>query len=238
MLCFGLLASSALIYLAQILTFHDIHNTFFYMLQDFAFLPIQVLLVTVILNELLQQREKSAMQHKMNMVIGAFFSELGNHLIKTISAYDGNIEDMRQVLIFEPGMSDKYCQHAKRYVKEHNYAIDCNRSSLNELKTFLVDKRIFLLGLLENPNLLEHESFTELLWAICHLTEELELRQNLDNMSQSDSNHLALDIQRAYSALLFEWLSYVKHLKEEYPYAFSLVLRTNPFDQNASVEVM
>jgi len=30
-----------------------------------------------------------------------------------------------------------------------------------------------LLGLLGNPNLLEHDSFTDLLWAVFHLMEEL-----------------------------------------------------------------
>lgn len=233
----ALLVVSGLIYLAQIFTFHRFQDTFFYMLQDFAFVPIQILLVTVIINELLQQREKNAMQHKMNMVIGAFFSELGNHLLKSFSEFDVNTDDMREVLVFGPDLSDKHYLLAKKYVKDHPYAIDCKQSSLDELKAFLVSKRVFLLGLLENPNLLEHESFTELLWAVCHLTEELELRQSLDNLTKPDSSHLALDIQRAYSAVLSEWLSYVKHLQEEYPYVFSLVLRTNPFDVNACVEV-
>jgi hypothetical protein len=29
----------------------------------------------------------------------------------------------------------------------------------------------------------------------------------------------------------------MKHLKADYPYLFSLAVRTNPFDANASVEV-
>jgi len=32
-------------------------------------------------------------------------------------------------------------------------------------------------------------------------------------------------------------LAYMKHLKKEYPYLFSLAVRTNPFDPGASVEV-
>ncbi|MBA7569274.1 hypothetical protein ES708_11013 [subsurface metagenome] len=35
-----------------------------------------------------------------------------------------------------------------------------------------------------------------------------------------------------------EWLDYMKHLKNNYPYLFSLAMRTNPFDANASVEVI
>jgi hypothetical protein len=31
-----------------------------------------------------------------------------------------------------------------------------------------------------------------------------------------------------------QWLDYMKHLKGNYPFLFSLAMRTNPFDQNAS----
>ena len=95
----------------------------------------------------------------------------------------------------------------------------------------------FVLRLLENPNLLEHERFTELLWAVSHLAEELAHRPNVGELTDADSKHLAGDIARAYSLLMREWLSYMKHLKEKYPYLFSLALRTNPFDPDASVEL-
>jgi hypothetical protein len=34
--------------------------------------------------------------------------------------------------------------------------------------------------------------------------------------------------------LVQQWLEYVKYLKDNYPYLFSLAMRTNPFDQTAS----
>ena len=37
--------------------------------------------------------------------------------------------------------------------------------------------------------------------------------------------------------LLAEWIAYVRHLKAYYPYIFSLVIRTNPFDPNAAPEI-
>jgi len=32
-----------------------------------------------------------------------------------------------------------------------------------------------------------------------------------------------------------EWVDYMRHLKNNYPFLFSLAMRTNPFDQDASV---
>jgi len=43
--------------------------------------------------------------------------------------------------------------------------------------------------------------------------------------------------QRVYGLLVPEWLAYMKHLKKNYPYLFSLAMRTNPFDADASVVV-
>ena len=88
--------------------------------------------------------------------------------------------------------------------------------------------------MLENSNLLEHDRFTDLLWAVTHLDEELESPHSLKNLPDKDLEHLAVDIQRMYDHLASEWLDYVEHLKANYPFLFSLILRTHPFQENPS----
>jgi hypothetical protein len=78
-----------------------------------------------------------------------------------------------------------------------------------------------LLRLLENPNLLEQEAFTEPLWAVFHLADELYYRPELTSLPNSDYRHLAGDAQRAYSELTSEWLKYMAYLLKRYPYLFS-----------------
>jgi len=85
--------------------------------------------------------------------------------------------------------------------------------------------------------LLEHQSFTELLQAVFHLAEELERRGDLFSIPDSDVAHLQKDVERVYRLLCSEWLSYMNHLKNHYPYLFSLAMRINPFDTSASVIV-
>ena len=87
---------------------------------------------------------------------------------------------------------------------------------------------------MENLNLLEHESFTEILRAVFHLTEELIARKDLQKLPATDKEHLANDIKRAYILLIDEWLGYGKYLQKDYPYFFSLIIRMNPFNENAS----
>ena len=57
-------------------------------------------------------------------------------------------------------------ESAKNALNGEQAVIVCRANDIECLKEFMVKKRDFLLRLLENPNLLEHESFTDLLWAM------------------------------------------------------------------------
>ena len=234
MMGLALIGLSTLLYIIQIRLFHDERDTFFYLFQDLAFVPIQVLLVTVIVDQVLRIREKMAMLNKLNMVIGTFFSDVGSQLLRRFSAYDHEFEKTRRNFLVSKDWTDQRFAQARRDAAGHQYRLDPARNDLNELKAFLALKRDFLLRLLENQNLLEHETFTDLLWAVFHFAQELEAREDLHRLARADAEHIAGDMKRAYVILIGEWLDYMKHLKAEYPYLFSLAVRMNPFDPEAS----
>jgi len=233
----GLVALSGILYFVQISLFQSKRDTFFYLFQDLAFVPIQLLLVTVIVDQVLRMRERLAMLNKLNMVIGAFFSEVGTRLLRSFSDLDQQAELISNELLVTREWTDQQYAQVTKDLQNFNYRIDMQKHDLTGLKSFLNGKRDFLLRLLENQNLLEHETFTELLWAVFHLTEELEARDDVAQLSTPDADHIVGDIRRAYLLLIAEWLAYMKHLKNEYPYLFSLAVRTNPFDKNASAVI-
>jgi hypothetical protein len=72
---------------------------------------------------------------------------------------------------------------------------------------------------------------------VFHLTEELAFRKDVKQLIDTDYDHISGDIKRAYVLLISEWLTYMKHLQTDYPYLFSLAIRTNPFDPDSSPEV-
>jgi hypothetical protein len=230
----SLIALSALLYLFHYTVFKDSHHIFLYLIGDIAFLPVQVLLVTLIIDRLLNEREKRLKLKKLNMVIGAFFSEVGTPLLKSFYDFASPDDQIRKDLVDNNDWSNKAFSNMSKRLKHYDYHLDSQKSDLEKLRDLLLGKRDFLLALLENPNLLEHESFTELLWAVFHLTEELAFRAFLRDLPNSDVQHLANDIKRAYSLLIAEWLAYMKHLRDNYPYLFSLSARMNPFDPKAS----
>jgi hypothetical protein len=232
-----LIMLSAAVYYIHYLIFRDARYIFNYLISNIAFVFLEVFLVTLVVHNLLALREKQALFKKMNMVIGAFFSEVGRELIKFCIAFDKNSENLSKRLMVRSEWTDAHFNNLQKEIADFACEIDYQRGDWEGLRSFLVKKRSFLLGLLENQNLLEHATFTDLLWAVFHLTEELEGRKELKNLSLTDYEHLCGDLKRAYRQLVSQWLFYMKHLKEDYPYLFSLAMRTNPFDSQATIQL-
>ncbi|WAC07083.1 MAG: hypothetical protein OS130_12715 [Thermodesulfobacteriota bacterium] len=230
----SLLLASIFFYVIHYVIFRNLNHIFLYLIGDTAFVFLQILLVTVIIEQFLNRREKRARLKKLSMVIGSFFSAAGNKLLAYFSDFDPHLDTIRKELVVTNGWSDQEFIAVSKRLKGYDYGVEINKVRLEDLRSFLLGKVSFLLRLLENPTLLEHESFTELLRAVFHLAEELSVREKFDDLPPTDHQHLAGDIKRVYVLLVDQWLDYMKYLKDNYPYLFSLSVRMNPFDQSAS----
>ncbi|MBN1798812.1 MAG: hypothetical protein JW822_09545 [Spirochaetales bacterium] len=227
-----LVLTSAGLYVLHYMFFHDAHHIYIYLVGDLAFLPVEVLLVSIVIENLLNRKEKKEKLEKLNMIIETFFSEFGKDLLIYASNYDKNIETIKSILVIEDCDRAIDFKTAFRTLKDYRSDIRIMDMDLPKLRDFLKTKRHFLLGLLQNPNLLEHQSFTETLMALFHITEELAAR-DFSTISEEDLEHTKIDIERAYSHLIHQWLKYIEYIQKHYPYFFLYALRTNPFDENA-----
>lgn len=227
-----LISLSVSIYLLQIVLFKDTRNTEFYLLQDMAFVPLQVLLVTLILEEILNIREKQLKLKKMDLIISTFYTELGITLIKHLSEFILNFDQLKKALSADLNWSNTNSQKTRKIISAFNVQADSGKGNLESLKIYLIDSKRFMLKVFENPNLVEHDAFTDMLWAIYHIADELEHREDLLNLPQNDKQHIAGDIERAYKLLISEWTYYMNHLNREYPYLYSLAERKNPFSDS------
>jgi len=229
-----LLCVSLFMYVINYLAFHDIEHleesTLFYL----AYLPLEVIFVTLILDQLLEMRDRRDRMEKLNMVIGVFFSEVGTNLLRYFAKCDMNIDTICNELVVSSKWTDQQFREASKKLKKYDYSVDIKQMDMDSLKKFLISKRSSMVQLMENPTLLEHETFTESLRAVFHLTEELDTRTSMQGLPDSDYAHLSGDMKRAYTQLVSEWLDYMKYMKNRYPYLYSLAMRTNPFDKDAS----
>jgi len=233
-----LILASAFSYAIHYLIFHDVHHIFLYMIGDFGFLFIDVLLVLLIIERLLARRAKRDIMQKLNMVIGTFFSEVGLELLHRFGDFVDNAEELEKDILIDRRWTRKDFKRATEQAESFSYSITINADKLVSLNDFLRDKHSFLIRLLENPNLLENQKFTDLLWAVFHVSEELNFRDSLQTLPASDVNHLKNDLKRAYSKIVSEWILYTAHLKESYPFLFSLAARINPLNPKASPVVL
>jgi voltage-gated potassium channel len=183
---------------------------------------------------ILSRREKEIRMQKVHMVMGLFFSEVGTKLLTYFSRFDPQLDLIQKDFNGSHSWSEHEFSTLSKRFKSYEYKVDTHRGKLEDLRSFLEGKSNFLLRLLENPILLEHEYFTELLRAVFHLREELLSRDDMKQLPDTDYSHLAGDIRRAYILLSQQWLDYMHYLKDNYPYLFSLATRMNPFNQQAS----
>jgi hypothetical protein len=191
-------------------------------------------IVAVASDMLLKKREKQNRKQKIHMIMSAFFSDVGTELLTNLSDSDPDLEKIKKKLVVNSTWTDKEFSALDKSLREFSYEVDIEKVDLKGLKSFFIEKKNFLLRLLENPFLLDNESFSELLRSVFHLYDELMARRSFKNLPKSDLNHLAVDTRRVYSLLAVQWIHYMRYLKDSYPYLFLFAMRMNPFDENAS----
>jgi len=232
-----LIILSTIVYYIHFLIFRDPHHILIYLIGDIAFVFFEILLVTLVIHSLLNKKELKEKLEKLNMLIGVFFSIIGIRLLTIISDADPNIHKIKKMLIIDEKWSNNKFIEISNKLKKEKYIVDIEKIDIKNLKELILSKSDFLIRLLENPILYEHETFTELLRTVFHLYEELDHRKNISKIINTDKNHIKIDIERCYRNLVLQWINYMHHLKNNYPYLFSLSMRTNPFDSDASIEI-
>jgi len=230
-------AISCGLYFLFYVLFHDAEFISHHLLNDIAFLPIEVFLVATVFEKLMGRREEKARLERMHMSIGAFFHEVGTDLVRTFASNNLQTIATHQDYDLDETWSKADFTRFKNNLTQTVSQLQISADNLLEFRNLLYSKREYLLRLMESDNLMEREHFAQLLLAIFHLFEELHLRQDLHNLAPGDFEHLSDDVRRVYLLLNEQWIDYLFHLKETSPYLFSLAVRTNPFNPAASVEV-
>jgi len=118
-------------------------------------------------------------------------------------------------------------------MEKHKHRVDISQVDLVKLKDILEAEETFLTNMISNPALYEHDSFSDLLISLFHLKEELSLKivkSDQSEMKDYQVDHLRVDINRVYKHLSIEWVDYMHHLKEKYPFLYVTAIIKNPYD--------
>ena len=231
-----------IIYGSNYLVLGDAEHIISYIWTHLGFIPVDILIVAFVLDEIIERKEKEAMLEKLDMLMSTFFSEVGNELIAQLSSankYKASTENLKSIKNWDEKDYDNKLAELKSSSVDFSAQIapEDREEFLENLRDLLSSKREFIINLINNPNLLEKEEFTALINAILHLDEELEHRSDLALVNDADFGHLNGDMHRVYQKLVYEWVYYLRYLNKHYPYMIALIIRTNPFDEDAEVYV-
>lgn len=215
-----LVGLSAIMFLIHYLVFGQAVNTAYYSLMNLCFIPVNSLVVTLILERLIDYKAKQERMEKLSMLIGLFFTEVGYKLMRLIIKADkvgkNSITSFNNL------------DEVKNQVEKHDYNIDMEDIDLDEIKDVLLENSNLLVNLISNENITEHEIFTDLLMSVIHLRDEIIFYKN-DKNNQLDISHLEKDILRVYKNIAMQWVDYLKYLNKSYPFLYNNAIRLNPF---------
>ncbi|WP_419750506.1 hypothetical protein [Terrisporobacter petrolearius] len=215
-----LVGLSAIMFLIHYLVFGQAVNTAYYSLMNLCFIPVNSLVVTLILERLIDYKAKQERMEKLSMLIGLFFTEVGYKLMRLIIKADKGGKNSIT--------SFNNLDEVKNQVEKHNYTIDMKDIDLDEIKDVLLENSNLLVNLISNENITEHEIFTDLLMSVIHLRDEIIFYKN-DKNNQLDISHLQKDILRVYKNIAIQWVDYLKYLNKSYPFLYNNAIRLNPF---------
>lgn len=231
-----------IIFASRIFFTGDPNEVSSYLWKQIGFIPVNLIIVAFLLDSIISKKEKEAILEKVDMIVGTFFTKIGNDMVYEISIVNENkvqVDNLKSIGEWE----DKDYKNKLKELEEHPVEFDCNLQGvervefLENISKRLHDNQEFFISLINNSNLLEKDEFSNLLLSILHLDEELTRRGNFENISDIDFNHLKGDISRVYSNLVYEWVYYLRYLNRFYPYMISLAIRTNPFDCDVDVHI-
>lgn len=203
----------------------------FLLLHEIALMPLEFVVVTLGLEQIMELSHKRENQAKISMIESVFFSESGSDMLRYMVSCDADqdVKILRDVMNVQRDWTLRQVKQARNAVKKITYEVDPEKVDFFGLHYHLSTRHSYFLKVIENPALSGHERFTDLLLHVYHLWEELESRTDLYNLSLDEREHLCQIVNKVYRELSIEWMQNATDLLLHQPERLGHVLRTNPF---------
>lgn len=221
-----LMSISITIYFFHYLIFGDIRQTLSGIILSLAYVPIGIIYQELIVDKILDKKQKLNSVEKINIVIGAFYNEVGNSLIKIISKGDKNIDVIRCNIDINNNWSNENFEDLIDLLKVYVCELDITKIDIVKVVKLLNKKDTLIINLMINESIKEYKGFIELLMSLIHLRDELNFRDNIKN------DRIEKELCKNYKILLIQWVKYIEELKEIEYDLFLKIIMNSPFKIN------
>ena len=143
-----LIVTSAILYYIHFTIFKDFHHIALYFVEDLAFIPIEVIFVSLIIHKAIEDQEKEKIREKTNVLISVFFSEAGNSLLKALISSDDEIHRLKSIISENVHFSPKEIRLMKEGLSNHSYKLDLDGDDLCVIEDMMVSHKSFILNLI------------------------------------------------------------------------------------------
>ena len=230
----ALIVISIVIYLIQIAIFHDVRTTEFYLLQDLAFMPLTIAIATIVVGGVIDAREKKDRLEKTRMLTSSFFTEIGASLLQEMMRMT-EANDFIYGVVSGAHSAEMDENQTIEQIKSMHICLHLDQPGYEQTRQIISSNKTNILILASNPLVIEHESFTDVLWGIFHLIDEFRLRGEWSDLTAQDKAHFEDDFAKVLRLLLLNWISDVHYLQETFPDFYAKVLLLSRSVQNRTM---
>ncbi len=224
-----LLCASALLYAIHYLIFRDLHHLAIFGLHELAFVPLEVILVTLGLDQLVEKTHREEARSKVSIIETLYFNESGGTMLRYLTSCDPDAARLRELLQVTEDWHSSDFRQAIRQLKSYPFLLDLDRIDFFGLHYHLSQRHEYYRSMLENPALTQSEAFTEMIMKIYLLWEELDGRTNLYQLPEKDRNYLAELLHEIYRELTEYWLDNVYNHSIHNRFRLHRAIESNPF---------
>ncbi len=224
-----LLCASALLYAIHYLIFRDLHHLAIFGLHELAFVPLEVILVTLGLDQLVEKTHREEARSKVSIIETLYFNESGGTMLRYLTSFDPDAARLRELLQVTQDWRSSDFRQAIRQLKSYPFLLDLDRIDFFGLHYHLSQRHEYYRSMLENPALTQSEAFTEMIMKIYLLWEELDGRTNLYQLPEKDRNYLAELLHEIYRELTEYWLDNVYNHSIHNRFRLHRAIESNPF---------
>lgn len=227
---------SCCLYLFHFIFFREILSTISAIIISLAFIPVQMIFDTLVIDNIMERREKSKREKKINMIVGSFYNILGNELLSFLVDVDPDNPSIKSLTKVSKGCCDDDFCNLKYDLLEYDFKINIEEIDLERLKDILLKNNSFLVDLMISSVIDEDEEFSKMIMSVAHLRDELTSRMKNKSLYEYEFIHIKADIEYSYKLLTNQWVDYMKHLKKFYKELFIKALIESPFDDRSKID--